>query len=237
MKHLKVLGVAFVALFAFGITTATTAFALPDISITLGGAYPLHLEVTLLTLATKLSSGTGKSLTGEGFLLLYLTKELTALGTFEALFLKVENAKKTKCNSVADKAGEVLTRGTFHVVYTSLNGSTQGLQLGVLYLVQPFEIECGTEEFPLVRGSLLSSINSSGTGTGSTSNELTTLSGASPGNGAGVPTIKFYDNESGVAQLAKLETNFGTGFVTTAEEITETTVTALEGKMFVISSR
>jgi hypothetical protein len=237
MKHLKVLGVASVALVALGITTATTALALPDISITLcagSTCYPLHLEVTLLTAGAKLSTVSGKSLQGEGLLLLALAKELTALGTYEALVLHLENAKKTKCNSVGDKAGEALSRGTYHLVYTSLAGSSQGLQLGMLFLGAPHELECGTEEFPLVRGSVISSI----TGAGTEATELTSLSGALTGNGAGVPSIKFFYNDAGVAQQAKLETNFGAGFVQTAlESASVVTVTALEGKMFVITGR
>ena len=47
MKRLKIFGVLLAAVVAVGVSTATTAFALPDVSLTLSGsAFPLHLEVT-----------------------------------------------------------------------------------------------------------------------------------------------------------------------------------------------
>jgi len=83
MKHLKLFGLALTALFMMGIGTATSAFALPDISVTLAGAtYPLHLEVTLLTAKTQLTNVVKEKITGEGLLVLYLLLELGHLGTF-----------------------------------------------------------------------------------------------------------------------------------------------------------
>src|ERR1700685_521214 len=142
MKHLKLLGVALAALFALGITTAT-AFALPDVSLTLAGSsFPLHLDVTLLSVATQLSTSGGAHMEGVGFLLLLLALSLTSLGTFEALFTKVREGGTNECKSPGDPKGEVLTKGTYHIVWTSLSPLT----LGELFLVEPLTITCGTLE-------------------------------------------------------------------------------------------
>src|SRR6202451_625516 len=127
MKHLKLLGVALAALFALGITTAT-AFALPDVSLTLAGSsFPLHLDVTLLSVATNLSTSSGAHFEGVGVLLLLLALSLTSLGTFEALFTKVKDSfDGAECKSPGDPLGEVLTKGTYHFVWTSLSPLTLG---------------------------------------------------------------------------------------------------------------
>jgi hypothetical protein len=239
MKHLKFFGLALTALFMMGIGTATSAFALPDVSVTLEGAtYPLHLEVTLLTVKTKLSNVVKESLSAEGLLLLFLLNELGHLGTFEALFTKIVNKAGTKCfseeNAKQDPSGEVLTKGTWHLVYTSLSGSTQGLQLGVLYLFSPVEEVCGTEIIK-IKGDTLSSVQ---TLAGTEGTEYTQLSGVLLGNKEGKPNITVFYNEGGTSTKAKLEANFGSGFKEAAEEIEETiTVTALKGAMFMVTSR
>jgi hypothetical protein len=236
MRHFKLLGVALAALCMMGITTASSAFALPDVSVELGGTNPLHLEVTLLTITTKLSNVVKENISGVGLLVLYLLTALGHLGTFEALFTKTKKGA-TACFSEEggkkDPSEEILTKGTWHMVYTSLAGSTQGLQLGILYLVSPVTIKCGTEEVS-VKGNTLSSVVSEGT----EATELTSLTGILAGNGEGGPNIKFYYNEGGTSVKAKLEANFGTGFKEAAEEVNgAVTVTALEGKMFVITGR
>jgi len=238
MKHLKLFGLALVALFMMGIGTATSAFALPVVTVALGGTYPLHLEVTLLTVKTKLTNVVKENLKGEGLLLLYLLTETGHLGTFEALFTKVENKAGTKCfseeNAKKDPSGEVLTKGTWHLVYTSLSGSTQGLQLGVLYLVSPVEVVCGAEVIK-VKGDTLSSVQ---TLAGTETEEYTKLGGVLLGNDEGKPNITVFYNEAGASTKAKLEANFGSGFKESDEEVEEVvTVTALEGKMFTVTSR
>jgi hypothetical protein len=233
MKHLKLLGVALAALFALGIS-ATTAFALPDVSLTLtGSSFPLHLDVTLLSVATKLTSASGAGFEGVGFLLLLLALSLTSLGTFEALFTKVKETggAGSECKSPGDPLGEVLTKGTYHIVYTALTPLT----LGLLFLVQPVTLTCGASEFD-VRGLVLSSINPGSIGTEGT--ELISVLGASKGNGKGKPNVTTYYNDGGTAVKAKLETEFGAGFVETDEEVeAEITLLALKTNMFVITSR
>ena len=131
MKCLKIFGVLLASVVAAGLATATTAFGLPDVSLTLSGsAFPLHLEVTLLTAKTKLTSASGTIADGEGLLVLALTSELGSLGTDEALFTNVDT-EGTKCfseeNGAKDPEGEILTKGTYHIVYTSLSPFNAGL--------------------------------------------------------------------------------------------------------------
>jgi hypothetical protein len=231
MKHLKLLGVALAALFALGIS-ATTAFALPDVSLTLtGSSFPLHLDVTLLSVATQLNTSGGAHLEGVGFLLLLLVSSLTSLGTFEALFTKVKENEAAECKTPSDPLGEVLTKGTYHIVYTSLSPLT----LGELFLVEPVTITCGLLETD-VKGSVLSSINPGSIGTEGT--ELISVLGQLKGNGKGKPNLTTYYNAGGTAVKAKLESEFGAGFEESAEEVgAEVTLLALKTNMFVITGR
>ena len=78
MKRLKLLGVALVAVCAMGLM-ATSAFALPDVSITLcTGAcvYPLHINYNNETVKTKLENVNGGVLSGEGLHLLNLNRSV-----------------------------------------------------------------------------------------------------------------------------------------------------------------
>jgi hypothetical protein len=119
-------------------------------------------------------------------------------------------------------------------VYTSLAGSTQGLQLGVLALASPVEIACGTELIK-VKGDLLASVD---TLAGGETEEYTSAGGVLTGNGEGSPSIKFFYNEAGASVRAKLEASFGSGFKEAAVELGESpTSTTRQGKMFVVTSR
>ena len=125
--------------------------------------------------------------------------------------------------------GKVLTKGTYHIVWTSLSPLT----LGSLFLALEFTLVCGAAKTK-IRGDALSSDNA---GT-SEATELTSVSGVMEGNGKGVPKLTTYYNKEGTAVRAKLEANFGAGFVQTVMEVEgEVTVTALKGNMFVITGR
>jgi hypothetical protein len=237
MKQLRLFGLALMIACAVGAAMVSSAFALPDISVELGGTYPLHLEVTLLAIITKLSNVVKENINGEGLLILYLLTALGHLGTYEALVTKMGKGP-VKCFSEEsgkkDPTGEILAKGSWHLVYTSLAGSAQGLQLGILRLVSPLHVKCGTEEVQ-IRGDSLSSVESL---SGTEATDYTSLTGILRGNGEGVPNIKFFYNEGGTSVKAKLEANFGTGFKEAAEEVEgPVTVTALEGKMFVVTAR
>jgi streptogrisin C len=216
------------------LTTAneTRPAALPDISIALGGSYPLHLEVTVLNVTTQLATTGAEDLKGTGLLLLLLTEALTSLGSFETLFTSVlDPSTSEKCFSengtTKDSSGLVLTLGTFHIVLRP-NGS-----LELLYLVQALKIVCGAVTVR-IRGSVLSSISNA---TGTEGTEYTSLKGKLSGSG-GKPELTEYLNDGGTVVGAKLEADFGAGYVTSDESVAEeVTATALEGKMFVIKPR
>jgi len=243
MKRLKLLGVALVAVSAMGLM-ATSAFALPDVSITLcTGAcvYPLHINYNSETVKTKLENVNGGVLTGEGLHLLILIGQLSNEGTFRAIFLKVLKGTEKCFNQGEVENGEVLTEGPVALVYTSLAGSTQGLQLGELFtpkeLTGGTEISCPTNANKVkVKGNVLSTVNNA-EGAGNTT-QLTAQKGLLSGS-LGKAGFRAYYNASGVGQLAQLLSNIdGAGFKESNQVVAgEPLLEALEGKMYVISSR
>lgn len=238
MRYVNRLALALATAFMLVLATTISASALPDISLTLSGAtYPDQMSITALTVKTKIADVAKNILKGEGVLLVAYLNELGHLGTYEALLTKVEK-ESTLCFSEEggkkDSSGEVLTRGTWHLVYTSLAGSPQGLQLGLLALTSPVTVKCGSSEV-MIKGDGLGSVD---TLTGGETEEYTQLGGVVKGNGEGTPNIRFFYNEAGTGVKAKTEVNFGTGFKEAAEEDEESVaVTGAEGKMIVITSR
>jgi hypothetical protein len=214
----------------------TEVEVLPDISITLG-SYPLHLNYLSNTVATALEVAAGARLTGEGLHVLYLTGELTALGTFRSIFLKV-TAGTAKCfNQGVEANGEVLTEGSFHIVYTSLAGSTQGLQIGVLYLVKELAgatiIKCPSTGVEIkVKGSVIGSINSLPEGERERIGQKGVLKGIN-----GKQNIRAYWNDAGTGLLAQLLSSAGAGFTESDEVVAgEPEATALNGAMYEITN-
>jgi hypothetical protein len=235
MRYLKVLGAGVLAVFgvmAFVITATSSAaaVALPDVHVLSGESYPLHLNFSdNKPTVTKLSNEAGGKLAGTGLLLLFLTFGLSSLGSFEVLFLKVLEPKTgNSCSTTGDSAGEVLLKGSFHIVPTKTTGAT-----AVLYLFAPFKITCGTVK-DSVEGSTLSPITEKGTeGT-----NLTELCGTSTGNGKGTPTVTEYINDNGTKVKVALTSDIGGLEGESAEEITgEVCPEALGGKMFQLLQR
>jgi hypothetical protein len=228
MNRLKLLAVSLVAMFAMGIM-ATSAFALPDISLTLpGSTFPLHLNFADNNkTVTELQSASGVVIEGKGLSLLLLIGELTALGTFRADFLNQKRGTKV-CHSVGDAAGVILTEGPFHVVYTGLSPLT----LGILYLPKAFEVECEGLDIE-INGSVISSFN----GIGTENSELTTASGQLTGT-KGKPALTTYYNDAGGSVQALLLSNAGAGFVMSNEIVEgEPLLTALGNNMWRVTSR
>jgi hypothetical protein len=235
MRYLKVLGAGVLAVFgvmAFVITATSSAaaVALPDVHVLSCESYPLHLNFSdNKPTVTKLSNEAGGKLFGTGLLLLFLIFGLSSLGSFEVLFLKVLEPKTgNSCSTTGDSAGEVLLKGSFHIVPTAPTGST-----AILYLFAPFKITCGTVKNS-VEGETLSPITEEGTeGT-----DLTKLCGTSTGNGAGKPTVTEYINDNGTKVKVALTSDIGGLEGESAEEVTgEVCPEALGGKMFQILQR
>ena len=132
MKRVKLLGMVLVAMCATGLM-ATSALALPDVSITLctgDCVYPLHLNYSNETVGTKIETAGGVVITGTGLHILILLGQLSNEGTFRAIFVKLVKGTEKCFNQGTEANGEVLFEGPVDVVYTSLAGSAQGLQLG-----------------------------------------------------------------------------------------------------------
>jgi hypothetical protein len=240
MKRFKLLGVMLMVLCAMGLM-ATSAFALPDISITLcTGAcvYPLHLNYLSETVKGKLESASGTFIESEGLHRLYSLGELSALGTFRAIYLRFANGAEPseQCLNTAN-AGEVLTEGSFHIVYTSLASSGFGLQLGTLYLLNAFTITCPAAAITIkIKGSLVGAIRTPGK---ENNEQLTGLKSLISGS-AGKQQFRAYYNDSSGSLLAQLlcEKTGTAGFKESSQVVGgEPEATALEGKMFVIRSR
>ena len=210
------------------LTTANEVIpaSLPDISIALGGAYPLHLKFAdngktpTLTLETT----AGNKLTGTGVQLELEVGELSASGKFNALFLHVQNEKEG-CSSPGDKAEEVLTSGEFHIVQLPKEGD------GILISLKELEITCGKVKAK-VKGSVIAALSA-----GKESEELTEI-GAKLEGAKGKNTLTKYLNDSKEEVKAVLEANFGTGFTQAAEILgEEIKPAASESKMFTITKR
>jgi hypothetical protein len=235
MKHVKLFGIALAAMCVCGISMASSAFALPSVEATSQGSgtslYPLHLEVTILTIGTALEGTSGAFLTGEGILLLLLTGEASSLGTFEALFLKVEESG-TACHSKGDQEGEVLTGGSFHIVWTSLSP----LRLGELFLPGEVEITCG-KVVTKVKGDVLSSLKLGSEKT-EEETELTQVGGLLSGS-KGKQSIKFFYNDAKESVEAKLLSSISGGTFKESDEVVkgEVVTPALQQKKFKIIGR
>lgn len=233
MRHLKVLGVSLVAMFALGIT-ATSAFAvLPDLSIALEGSkYPVHLQFkdNGTTIATLNTTG-GSKTEAKGVLLLLLSEnKLGSGGTFEALFLNVKQGTFA-CEQTGEKnKEEVLTKGTYALVYPSLSPLT----LGLAFKVEPVAFTCNSKKVSVkVEGCALSKVTDPKTGT----EDVELATGELKGDGKGKNLLTEYDNAEGTGKVScQLKANFGTGFLQAEENIGEAVhLEVLEKNMFTIS--
>jgi hypothetical protein len=229
MRHLKLVCVTLVAIFVLSITATSTFALLPDISVALEGtSYPIHMNFTDNgKTPTKLETTGGNKLEGKGLLVLLLSeKELSALGTFEALFLNVKEGAK-ECNSKGDKKEEILTTGTYHIVYPTL----APLTIGVAFLVKEVEIECAKVKIKL-KGCALALITHP-----QNSNEDVMLMTLALLGAKGKNEHTEYENDSGSIVKCILEANFGPGFLQADEAVGESIhLTTLANNMFTISN-
>jgi hypothetical protein len=227
MRHLKALGVALIAMCAFGLTTSALA-TLPDLSKQLVGPYPIHLLFgDNKTTLTNLKDTGGNLVMNTGLLLSLLQSELSALGKFEALFLHVE--KGLLCEQTGrSNVGELLTKGTYHLVYPSLTPLT----LGIAFLVEPVSFNCEKVKIK-VEGCALGQI----TDPLSASQDVALMTATLLGDKKGKNILTEYDNAAGTAKVkCILLADFGVEFMQAEEAVEEPIhLTTLEEKMFSIS--
>jgi hypothetical protein len=228
MNRLKLAGVFLGAVCALAMMAASSASALglPDVSIVLGGSYPLHLDGES-SAATKLGSAAGVTLEGKGVNLLLLSTELSALGTFSSTFKEVKIPGGEKCKTGAEPAGTVITTGEYHIVPLNLTGT-----LGILFLVTFVEITCGPTKIK-VRGNVAATVLKAG----EEDTQLEELGGDLEGK-EGKPNITSYYNDGGTLVTTSLESDAGLEFVKADENVAgEVVVTALNNEMFEITGR
>ncbi len=218
MRYLKILGVTLVAMFAFGITATSALAALPDISIELGGTYPLHLNLENNgTTKTRLNNTAGGKLEGVGLATLLLVTELSSLGTFRATFSGVKQGK-VACNSEGDAKEVALTKGTFHVVFLTLTSDPEKkLTIGIAFLPELVNLTCGSVKIK-VEGCVVGPITDPATEL----EDVTLSTGTLLGNGKGKQNQSKYYNNEGKLVGCVLLSNFGTGFVESEENVGET---------------
>jgi hypothetical protein len=228
MNRLKLAGVFLGAVCALAMMAASSASALglPDVSIALGGTYPLHLDGESAA-ATSLGSASGVTLEGKGVALLLLATELSALGTFSSTFKEVKVPGGASCKTGSEPAGTVLTTGEYHVVPLNLTGT-----LGILFLVTFVELTCGATKLK-VRGNTVGTILKAG----EEDTQLEELGGDLEGS-LGKPNVTSYYNDGGTLVTTSLETDAGLEFVKSDENVAgEVIVTALNNEMFEITGR
>ncbi len=219
-----------IAVAASGAIAATaSAFTLPDISIALGGTYPIHVEGSLPGARTELDGAGGTLIIGSGVSLLALTTELSGLGTFSATFLNYEKGT-TKCNSEGDAGGVVLVSGGFHIVLGP--GGTKK-SLFILFLVATFVVHCGALEIE-ISGNVMGTFNLPGE---SEAEEISVPGGTLEGT-KGKQRFREYTNDGGTIVKAQLESEAGAGESEVDQTIEgELRATTLEGKMFTLTGR
>jgi hypothetical protein len=225
MRSKRLLSGVYLVMLVLAVSVAAaSAETLPDVSIALGGSYPIHLLFKDNgKTASFFESVNGEGLESIGFELLLLFANLSALGTYLASLLGVKD-----CNTAGDAEGVILMNGEFHVVL--LAGKTR---LGLLLLQPKVTVECGASNLKF-EGLLLASLQN----TGSESTELAQFGAILKGNSKGKAELTKYINDSGTESVALYLSNFGTGFLESALDIEEEiTMTTLESKMFVISPR
>lgn len=217
MRHLKILGVALVAMFALGITATSALAALPDVSIALGGTYPLHLNFADNgKTATRLNTTAGNKIEGKGVATLLLWTELSSLGTFTANFLNVKE-KTVACNTEGDATETVLTKGSAHVVFLTLTTDPENkLTLGIAFLPELVTVKCG-KAVAKVEGCVVGPITDPANGT----EDVTLATGTLLGDGKGKQKQTEYYENAGKLTKCILLSNFGTGNVQSEENIGE----------------
>jgi hypothetical protein len=176
----------------------------------------------------KLELTSGVTVRGEAVTLLLLTTELSALGTFVSRYGSVADGGN-KCHTPGDSVGVVLLSGEFHVVRIE----STPLTLGLLFLPAEAEVLCEGGTSILVRGELVSSLES----IGSEVSELIKVSSLFAGE-KGKNTLTKFFNGAGEEKTAELEAEAGEGFVQADIAMENEAILAVQGsKMLAITAR
>ena len=214
MRRWRTVGAVLVAaLVASVATSAALAVTLPSVLFLPGKTSAMAKATSGST--SSLETIVGSKLTSKGLeVSLTATTAGSASGTYVTLFKEVaEGTNKCKTGTLA--AGNVEIKGEFRLVPLS----ETPLEMGVLFLVPPTTIACGTIMKPekvkiKVEGSALSSF------TGTLNSEIKEFSGTLLGT-KGKPSKTAYLNGAGETLNASLKANFGFGLEECAENVAE----------------
>jgi hypothetical protein len=209
MHKLKVLGLAFIAVFALSaVASATASAAQPKV---LAEAFPVKYTATSNEALLEASSIAAPikclTSTSEG----ELTNEV--IGTFHIHFEKC-TLEGEECHGLGEAAGVILALGKIEVVFLKL-GTGTGLTVGVLFTTEEVHIECKFLSILLrVKGTLVGSITPTNTKTKS----FIPVVEQSKGNNK----IVKYFNAAGTEEGTSLLTSVGTGaFALSGQETKE----------------
>jgi hypothetical protein len=153
MKHLRLLGLALVAMLAVGATVmavaASAELALPQLLGEVGN--PKAFEGKSVG-EPKLEDANGnivncKAATGSG------TQETDTLGIFHITFTGCKTELTGACTSSGDASESILTLGSFHYVLDTLGSAEESV--AILFLIKEVTFECSVFAKNKVKGELL----------------------------------------------------------------------------------
>jgi len=220
MKHLKILGLAFIAMLSLTAILAATANAaatLPSL-LPAAGAGEAHV----------LSSFTSKKSTFNGSLEAISsekdegTLEGTSLklGLVDVLFLESKDALGTTCTGLGDAtAGSILALGTYHLKDYNA-GPT--LRVALVVLLTPVHFECGSAISAVVSGCVAGALTPENVKT-------KTLTGTLVKKGEDNAIITVLNEENTATELCQLLSVTNGGATKLSSEETTETITNFKG--------
>jgi hypothetical protein len=152
MQRLRILGLAFMAVFALSVVVSSAASAgEPTKFLNNKGEQGEFLIKGLFKSNTTLEKLNGKNVTCEEVHYEIHIEPNSNLGLFHIHFLKCTAGPLVTCTGLGDESGQILVLGTFHLVYDSLTT----LGAGILFLPEHVHFTCGGLVLILVLGEVL----------------------------------------------------------------------------------
>jgi hypothetical protein len=218
MQRLKILCLAVMAMVAVTAVASATAFALP--TMLAAGSEPSASHIV------KFGGGSKKAvLTKKGGGTITCnestsTSEMSSahLGTFDILFKGNCEAAGVACKSEdSTEARNILSRGTFHLVYDTLGATLGQAGIAIAFLLKPVKIKCGALTTIEVQGcdlALVTPINTDIPAGGKATLIVEQAGGANKET--------RYFNEAGTPlNCSLLSSENGGGFISSGEEAKE----------------
>lgn len=217
MKSLKAGLVQAAALVAFCLIGASPALALelPDLHVLSGETYPESAEGSVEGVEVgQLETELGEKLTSSTVAVKSELAELSSLGPDTLTFTGVMEPKnKSSCNTAGDAAGTVLLPGEYHVVDTS----TSPLTAALLILFKELVLECNSGKLKVkIRSPAIVKLQKVTAGI-----DTTEFGVVAKCTGKGKQELREYLNDEGKGTKGALTANFGLGFESACENISQ----------------